>query len=130
MTDISASLEDYLEAIYILGQSNDFVRITDIAEFLKVSKPSVNKAVGILKEEEFLEHESYKAIKLTRKGKQRASKVLRRHKVIKQFLCENLGVDEKVAEADACRMEHVVSAQTVNKLYEYIKKREDKDEQV
>ena len=128
MTDISASLEDYLEAIYILEQNSAFVRITDIAEFLKVSKPSVNKAVGILKAEDFLEHESYKAIKLTRKGKQRASKVLRRHMVIKQFLCENLGVDETIADVDACRMEHVVSAQTVNKLYEYIQKREDKSD--
>ena len=120
MGEISASLEDYLETIYLLQQKNKEVRITDIASELKISKPSVNRAVGSLKEAGYLEHEFYGTIALTKTGEKIASGVLARHTLIKRFLIEKLGVDEKTAEEDACKMEHVVSPETMNKLYDFI----------
>lgn len=120
MEPISSSLEDYLEAIFILVQKHSHVRLTDIAEFLGVSKPSVNRAVGNLKDAGLVSHETYGVVSLTAKGKQRAAGVLRRHKLIKRFLTQTLGVEEDIAERDACRMEHVMSPKTIEKLYTYI----------
>lgn len=120
MEPISSSLEDYLEAIFILIQKHPHVRLTDIAEFIGVSKPSVNRAVGNLKEAGLVSHETYGVVSLTAKGKQRAAVVLRRHKLIKRFLTQTLGVEEDIAERDACRMEHVMSPKTIEKLYTYI----------
>ena len=86
MDDISASLEDYLEMIFILHRKGGEVRVTDIASSLKVSKPSVNRAVGALKEAGLLEHEFYGTIALTPEGETRAAQVLRRHRMIRHFL--------------------------------------------
>jgi len=124
MVKISSSLEDYLEAIYILAQRGTAVRLTDIADFLAVSSPSVNRAIGTLKINGLVEHEAYGKILLSSKGKTQAGKVLRRHKLIKRFLTDTLGVDELSAETDACRMEHVMSQQTIEKLYRYIDDKE------
>ena len=118
MDDISASLEDYLEMIFILHRKGGEVRVTDIASSLKVSKPSVNRAVGALKEAGLL-------IALTPEGETRAAQVLRRHRMIRHFLHHTLGVPEEIAEEDACRMEHVVSAQTIQHLYDYLSRQED-----
>ncbi len=123
MENVSSSLEDYLEAIYILQQSCRGTRLTDIADFLGVSKPSVNRAVSTLKGMGFLDHESYGSIMLTSSGEKYASLVLRRHTLIKRFLSETLGVEEAIAERDACRMEHVISPQTIQKLYEYLEEK-------
>lgn len=120
MVKISSSLEDYLEAIFILFEHGGEVRLTEVADFLGVSRPSANRAVGNLKDAGLVEHEAYGQISLTPKGKTQASKVLRRHKLIKLFLTDTLGVDEKNAEIDACRMEHVMSRQTIEKLFHYI----------
>lgn len=113
-------MEDYLEAIYILQQSCRETRLTDIAEFLGVSKPSVNRAISTLKDARLLLHESYGTITLTKNGEEYASMVLRCHTLIKRFLTETLGVDEATAERDACRMEHVISQQTMQKLIDYL----------
>jgi len=118
MEHLTSSLEDYLEAIYILEKKGS-VRISDIAEFLGVSKPSVNRAVGNLCNHGLIDHELYSDVTLTPKGKSLAAKVLRRHRIIKKFLTDTLGVDEKTAELDACKMEHVISVQTIQKIYQY-----------
>ena len=119
---MTSSLEDYLEAVFVLSNKSDNVRVTDIAEFLGVSKPSVNRAVNTLKQQGFLEHEAYGSIKITPMGESYAANVLRRHKLIKQFLMNTLGVDEENAENDACKMEHVMSFVTIDKLYEYLER--------
>mgnify|MGYP000526701984 CR=1 FL=1 len=93
--------------------------MTDIASSLKVSKPSVNRAVGALKEAGLLEHEFYGTIALTPEGETRAAQVLRRHRMIRHFLHHTLGVPEEIAEEDACRMEHVVSQTTLRRMEEY-----------
>lgn len=119
---MTSSLEDYLEAVFVISQQRGNVRLTDIAEHLGVSKPSVNRAVNTLTQNGFLEHITYGDIVLTPAGESYAANVLRRHRLIKQFLTDNLGVDEENAENDACKMEHVMSPVTIEKLYEYIER--------
>lgn len=121
---MTSSLEDYLEAVFVLANQKGSVRITDIAEFLGVSKPSVNRAVNTLTQNGFLEHITYGDIVITPAGESYAANVLHRHKLIKQFLVDKLGVDEDVAEKDACQMEHVMSPVTIDKLYEYLERQE------
>lgn len=120
---MTSSLEDYLEAVFVLSNQKGNVRLTDIAEYLGVSKPSVNRAVNTLTQNGFLEHVTYGDIIITPAGESYAANVLRRHKLIKQFLISELGVDEKIAERDACQMEHVMSPVTIDKLYEYLERR-------
>lgn len=122
---MTASAEDYLEAIFILSkrEGDARVRVTDLASFLTVSKPSVTRAVGMLKEKGFLEHEAYGGIVLTPAGESCAANVLRRHKMIKRFLVHTLGVSAENAESDACRMEHILSAETVEKMYAYLEEK-------
>lgn len=120
--NMTASLEDYLEAVLVLSQSNSEVRLTDIAAMLNVSKPSANRAVNTLTQNGFLSHETYGSITLTPVGETYAASVLHRHKLLKHFLSDTLGVSEKTAEEDACKMEHVMSAETIEKLYDYLER--------
>jgi len=119
---ITASSEDYLEAIYYLNQKQGMVRVTDVADELSVSKPSVNRAIKKLVSEELVFHENYSEIKLTEKGFIEAKNVTRVHGILKSFLIDILGVDNEVAENEACAMEHSICEETVNKLAKYIDK--------
>lgn len=119
---MTSSLEDYLEAVFVVSKQKNSVRLTDIAEYLGVSKPSVNRAINTLTQNGYLEHVTYGDIVITPKGETYAANVLRRHKLIKHFLIDTLGVDEKTAEHDACQMEHVVSADTIERLYDYLER--------
>lgn len=119
---MTSSLEDYLEAVFVLSEQRGCVRLTDIAEHLGVSKPSVNRAINTLTQNGYLRHVAYGDIEITPKGESYAANVLRRHKLIKQFLIKELGVDDSTAENDACQMEHVMSPSTIDKLYEYLEK--------
>lgn len=121
--NMTASLEDYLEAVFVLAQEKDTVRLTDIASNLGVSKPSANRAVNTLTQNGFLKHETYGAITLTPEGETYAASVLHRHKLLKHFLVNTLGVNEEIAEEDACKMEHVMSSETIEKLYDYLERR-------
>lgn len=120
--NMTASLEDYLEAVFVLAGSNSEVRLTDIAAMLNVSKPSANRAVNTLTQKGFLSHEAYGAVTLTPEGETYAASVLHRHKLLKHFLNDTLGVNEQTAEEDACKMEHVMSAETIEKLYDYLER--------
>lgn len=120
MAEISSSLEDYLETILLLEKENKKVRVTDIADRLHLSKPSVNRAVTNLKACGYINHESYGGITLTPCGRKAAAQVFHRHNLLKTFLVDVLGVDEETSEQDACRMEHVISCQTVEKLCAFL----------
>lgn len=122
--NMTSSLEDYLEAVFVISKQKNNVRLTDIAEFLGVSKPSVNRAINTLTQNGYLEHVTYGDILITPQGESYAANVLRRHKLIKHFLIDTLGVDEKTAEQDACQMEHVMSTSTIDKLYEYLERQD------
>jgi len=111
--------EDYLEAILDISKTSPEVRSIDIANKLNVSRPSVNRAIGKLKDQGFIEQEPYGSITLTESGEQRAMQVRQRHSLISGFLTNVLGVNPKVAEEDACKMEHEISDETIIKLAEY-----------
>jgi len=113
----SSSVEDYLEAILVLGQeSGASVRITDLSERLGVSKPSVSAAIRRLVEAGFASHERYGDVRLTKAGSKRAKDVASRHDLLHRFLAEILGVNDETAQADACRLEHDLSEETVERL--------------
>lgn len=114
--------EDYLEAILNLEDAQGNVRSVDVANMLGVSRPSVNKALGILKKMGYVSQQPYGSIRLTDEGRNRANSVLDRHTVIKGFLTKVLGVNPETADEDACRMEHVMSEETMDKLTRYIEK--------
>nr|WP_262373083.1 metal-dependent transcriptional regulator [Treponema phagedenis] len=119
---ITASKEDYLETIYDLSLVDEHVRSIDIATVLGVSRASVNKTLGILKESGFIKHEPYGTVLLTKKGQTIAKNVRLRHNALHMFLEEVLGVESKKAAAEACEMEHAISQETAQKLYEYLEK--------
>ena len=115
------AFERYLETIYELGESGGGeVRVKDIADSLGVSKPSVSEMVDRLVESQLVTHDKYAHIKLTSKGKRIAKGLDRKHDTIKHFFIDMLGVEEKVADKDACEIEHVISDVTLNKLVEYL----------
>ena len=119
---ISTSSENYLETIYTLSRDGSPVRSIDVATAIGVSKASVNKAISVLREAGMVEQELYGAITLTELGTTRAREVFRRHCTLKTFLNTVLGVPEKIAEADACRMEHVISDETMRRWTDYLEK--------
>lgn len=112
MAVIRESGEDYLEAILQLENDAGQVRSVDVANKLSVTRPSVNKAIAALKEEGLVTQELYGNISLTPKGREYAKEVMERHCTLRDFLKTVLGVDDENAEADACRMEHIISDQT------------------
>lgn len=118
---LSASKQDYLEKILDFTAESEHVRSIDIARTLGVSRASVNKSLGVLKESGLVEHEHYGDIKLTEKGLKVARQVRARHNTLKVFLTDVLGVSDETAEKDACRMEHAICRETATKLEEYLK---------
>ncbi|MBQ5601938.1 MAG: metal-dependent transcriptional regulator [Clostridia bacterium] len=98
----------YLEAIYVLLQKNDKIRSIDVGAYLGYTKPSVSRAIGLLKNSEHITVDSDGYIKMTTKGEQFAEQLYERHTVLTNMLMA-LGVDEETATEDACRIEHVIS---------------------
>ena len=118
---ITYAAEDYIKAIYFLQVQDDYVRVTDLADKLNVSKPSVTRAVNKLKQKKFVEHENYGSLKLTAKGFLYAENIVVRHDVLIKFLCDLLGVEKKLARIEACKLEHAMSNATINKLKRYLR---------
>ena len=104
--------ENYLETILMLKQKQGAVRSIDIARSLNFSKPSVSRAVGILKEDGYITMEPGGELELTEKGMQKAGAIYERHKLLTAFLRQVSGVPAETAEEDACRMEHIISEET------------------
>lgn len=112
---LHASGEDYLETILILQKQCGMVRSVDVARYMSVSKPSVCRAVAVLRDGGFLRVDDDHFLHLTDAGREVAEKIYERH----QFFTEQLitaGVDPKIAEADACRMEHAISSESFARL--------------
>ena len=114
---LQESGEMYLETIYILLKKTNDVRSMDIAEYMNFSKPSVSRAVGLLKEGEYITVDKDGFITLTDSGKEIAAKIYERHTMLTDFLIR-LGVEEETAAADACKIEHDIS----DRSFEAIKK--------
>ena len=122
MESITQSLEDYLETIYLLIKDSGTACVRDVAKSLGVKMPSVVKAIHELKSLELVIQEPYSSIELTKKGERLAKSVLSRHELLKTFL-ESIGISSKTADQDACRMEHILSAETLDKIRIYIERK-------
>ncbi|MDP6490172.1 MAG: metal-dependent transcriptional regulator [Kiritimatiellia bacterium] len=120
-TELSASLEDYLEAIYQVMAEHGEARGKDIADRLGVAASSVTNALRGLAKRDLIRHEPYDRITLTDKGRRIARDVVHRHEVLTDFLTNVLAVDEATATDCACKMEHVVGDDIMERLVAYIK---------
>lgn len=126
MAEMNESAENYLETILVLQRRNGRVRSVDIANELDFSRPSVSVSMKKLRENGSIEIDERGFITLTGEGKREAERVYERHEVLARALVA-IGVSEKTALADACRIEHVISRSTFDKLKEYINKAEKKE---
>jgi len=119
-TKLTQSLEDYLEMVHMLRMAHGIARVKDIAAALSVKMPSVAKAILELKKLGLVTQEPYSGVELTEAGEKAAADVLNRHILLKGFLIR-LGVSEAIADKDACCMEHILSAETLSKIEDFMK---------
>lgn len=113
--------EMYLESIYVLCKSKQAVRSIDVAEYMNYSKPSVSRAIGLLKRDGYIIVDGDGYITLTDSGIEKAEDIFERHTVLTKILM-SLGIDEETASEDACKIEHVLSEKTFNALKKLINK--------
>jgi DtxR family Mn-dependent transcriptional regulator len=116
----SASMEDYLESILILGEGEGAVRVSQISQALGVKMPSVTSALARLSQEGLVKHERYGRVQFTPEGERIARDVFHRHEALRQFLSEILAIDPATAADDACKMEHTISPATQQKLTKFV----------
>ncbi len=116
---LQESGEMYLETIYVLSQKTSEVRAIDVGKELGYSKPSVSRAVGLLKSEGLIKVDDKKNLTLTEAGRILASRIYERHTVLSKMFI-NLGVDEETATEDACRIEHYISDKSFNAIKRYM----------
>jgi len=122
---LQESGEMYLETIYVLLQKSSHIRAIDIGEEMGFSKPSVSRALGLLRDEGLVKKDEDGYIKLTQAGEILAKRIYERHTVLTQILI-NLGVDEETAAEDACRMEHYISDKSFEAIKDHMKKHSKK----
>ena len=113
--------EDYIETIYLLKKRKGTVRSIDVATELNFSRPSVSRAVGLLKEKGLITVESDGELVLTELGLKTAKGVYEKHTNLTKFLMMTAGVNAEIAETDACRIEHVISPETFKGIKRYLK---------
>lgn len=119
---MTQSLEDYVETVYLLVAEGRPAKVSDIASAMSVTKPSVVKAIRELIRLGLVDHRPYADIELTAKGRRVAGLVRRRHRLLRDFLTK-LGVSERNADRDACLMEHILSAETLERIRIYTEKK-------
>ncbi len=118
---LQESGEMYLETIYVLSRQSGAVRAIDVGEYMGYSKPSVSRALGVLKDEGMVTRDEDGFLKLTKAGEKRAKSIYERHTLLTKLFI-GLGVDEKTASEDACRIEHYISDKTFNAIKKHAKK--------
>ena len=118
---LQESAEMYLETIYVLSKKTGSVRSVEVAEHMGYSKPSVSRAVNLLKQNGFLVMEKDGSLTLTEDGKKTAESIFERHTVLTEFLTK-IGVSNEVASTDACKIEHVISHETLSAIKNFIGK--------
>ncbi|MBR4592932.1 MAG: metal-dependent transcriptional regulator [Elusimicrobiaceae bacterium] len=119
---LTSNMEDYLEAVSFCANEKGIARVSDIRDMLGVKTPSVTGAMKALAEAGYVQHEPYSGIMLTAKGRRAAEDVKKRHAILSRFLTQVLGVSPKTADMDACKMEHAISRETLEKLHTYLHK--------
>ncbi|MGD9128852.1 MAG: metal-dependent transcriptional regulator [Planctomycetia bacterium] len=118
--DLTDSLENYLEVILHLEEANKVARAKEIAENLDIQRGSVTGGLKALSEKGYINYQPYSYITLTEKGKRVAKDIAYRHRVIRDFLLKVLNIDEETAEETACKMEHAIDGQTIERLVCFI----------
>ena len=116
---LSASLEDYLEAIYLVCRDSGEARSKDIMNLLGVTGPSVTEALQLLRDKKLVNYAPYYPISLTSEGETLAKDILFRHETLREFFIDVLGVDTKTADEGACQMEHVASPGIIDRMIRY-----------
>ena len=116
LNNLSASLENYLETIVMLKREKKHARIGDIAKSLNVKSSSVNIAINFLAENGLVIHEKYGYVDLTNKGEKIALEIQGKHEVLYRFLSNMLFIDSKIADREACEIEHSVGLETIHRL--------------
>lgn len=124
--ELSASLEDYLEAIYHLESEQRVARVRDIAERLGVQMPSVTSALRALAARGLVNHTRYSYVTLTSAGARIARDLVQRHEVLTDFLSGFLGLEREAAERNACAMEHAIEPVVLTRLVAYIEQERSK----
>ena len=117
---MTASMEDYLKAIYFLHKQDECIRLIDIADRMAVSKPSAHNAVLQLSDMGLVEHPKFGPIRLTIQGSELAKSLVSKHEVIKLFLMQTLDISEKLAIFEACVMEHSICDITLAKMSQLV----------
>jgi len=118
--NLSASLEDYLEAIFNIAGQSKIARSKDIAKLLGVSKSSVTGALRVLKKKGLANYKPYDYVTLTETGRAAAAEIVRKHNILKSFLIKVLGVEADMAHMAACKAEHALGPNIISKLLRFI----------
>ena len=119
---VSKSLEEYLKTMYVLKKQNGKIRVTDIAEKMNCTKPSVNKAINNLKDNGLVNYESYGTIELTNEGEDLAKKILEAYDIVYVFLKDVINVEQEQAQEEAEKIKSVITDDTINQLAKYVHK--------
>jgi DtxR family Mn-dependent transcriptional regulator len=113
-------MEDYLEAISVLGEKKGYIRVKDIAKYMKVKMPTVTSALNSLAKRNLVNHEKYEYVELTAQGTEIANDIRHRHDAMLSFLTDVLKMDSKTAEKNACQMEHGIDTETIDRILKLI----------
>ena len=116
MSDMTPSLEDYVEAIYLISRDKKVARVKDISKMLNVKRPSVTNAIKNLSSMDMVDHTPYSYITLTAKGEKLGREMFKRHEAIRDFFVDVLGIEENKASEAACRIEHGMDHEILDKL--------------
>ena len=119
-TLLTASLEDYLEALYEIIQEKNGVKAVDVAKRLNVKRSSVTEALKHLSKKGLINYNKYDVISLTPDGNKTAQAIIKKHKTLFEFLTNVLGIEENEASENACKMEHVISDNVLNRIIDFI----------
>jgi DtxR family Mn-dependent transcriptional regulator len=120
MNALTPSLEDYLETVWVISQTEKAVRIKNIVSSMGVSAASVVGAMKTLAERDLLVHERYGYVELTEEGSRIAKEIYRRHEILTKFFHEILGVDIEIARKDACQVEHHLNKETFERIVRFL----------
>lgn len=118
--NLSASLEDYLEAIFNLASESNIARSKDIANLLSVSRSSVTGALKVLKKRGLANYKPYGYVTLTESGREAAAEIVRKHNILKAFLINILRIEQDLAQQAACKAEHALGPEIITKLLYFI----------
>ncbi|MBQ8634940.1 metal-dependent transcriptional regulator [bacterium] len=123
---LTSGLEDYLELIHNTISQNKEIKAIDIANTFNISRPSVSEALIRLADLDLIIYEGRKGIKITSKGIEQAQKTAKKHKILSRFFTQILKIDEKLADKNACKIEHVIDDEIIRKIEKFTEEHKDK----